>query len=66
MKNTELLKKLLDKTLESYQDLEQEYQESEDLHLYKYDKIKEALGGKYYDFREVIEEIKRLRTLENK
>ena len=61
MKHTELLKKLLDETIEFHERLEQEQKNSEDFYNLRHNAIRDALGRKFYDFREVIEEIKRLR-----
>lgn len=61
MKHTELLKKLLDQTIEFHEKLEQEQKDSENFYSLRHKAIRDALGGKFYDFREVIEEIKRLK-----
>ena len=61
MNHTELLNKLLKEALLSHEQLEQQMKDSEEVSNMRYKAIKDALGGRFYDFRDVLNEIERLK-----
>lgn len=61
MNHTELLNKLLKEALLAHEQLEQQMKDSEEVATMRYKAIKDALGGRFYDFRDVINEIERLK-----
>jgi hypothetical protein len=63
MNHIELLSKLLKEALQAHQELEQRMKDSEEVSNMRYKAIKDALGGRYYDFRDVLVHIEKL--LEN-
>ena len=63
MNHTELLNKLLKDALLAHEQLEQQMKDSEEVSNMRYKAIKDALGGRYYDFRDVLVHIEKL--LEN-
>jgi hypothetical protein len=61
MNHLELLNKLLKEALQAHQELEQRMKDSEEVLNMRYKAIKDALGGRFYDFRDVLNEIERLK-----
>jgi hypothetical protein len=61
MNHAELLNKLLKEALLAHEQLEQQMKDSEEAANMRYKAIKDALGGRFYDFRDVLNEIERLK-----